>query len=327
MKKAAIISVTFLLMISLFFVSGCEDLTGSGDSDTRDATLSANKGLDATFLQNSPPSELFPNNPFEIDLDVENKGQYDIQANKIIVILAGLNSNLFNLEPDNVTIGEDLVGVKSYGESIIPGGVARAKFLSNKGYTGPLGGDSPFTAIAKICYEYESLASTTVCVKSLSLAEGAVCDITSPKTVISSGAPVKIVKIEELPLGQPSPTEVTLGFNLYIENVADGKPFRSDLDACSSIDYKDLDVVSIKSVQIDNIDFSIEKCDENLDQTSCCWFNQEAPHVQIYNGEGKVLCQITTNSSVTYSGVLQATLSYNYADQISKSFTVRKIGV
>jgi len=189
--------IMILLVIGLFLLVGCEKEVQSTFSK---AFIGGTSSIDFEFIDGSPPAEVYDGGsyPFEVTLDVENKGEWDVPKDKITIDLAGFYPPDFNSPTVSKNPDEDLE--KSYIDSegnVIPGTVTYVTF-SDFNFVGELPANNDYNIRANLCYVYGTLAYADLCVlDDLTKTVDQVCKVTERKTVESSSAPVQIENFEE----------------------------------------------------------------------------------------------------------------------------------
>jgi hypothetical protein len=91
MKKSQIFLFITLLVV---FISACESTTTSSGR-----FIGGNKGLEISFIEQEPPSEVLDNreDEFDISLRLRNVGEAAIPAGRIVATLNGINKVDFSL--------------------------------------------------------------------------------------------------------------------------------------------------------------------------------------------------------------------------------------
>src|SRR3989338_6074572 len=101
MKSSKKSVLVLILMLSLF-IFGCQNATNK-DSKSLGIFIGGTDGVDFSFITNEPPSSVLDNNqePFFITLELQNKGEFTVPANKIIASITGINAEAFSLSSLN----------------------------------------------------------------------------------------------------------------------------------------------------------------------------------------------------------------------------------
>lgn len=188
--------VILFLVIGLFLV-GCEKKV---DTTFSKPFIGGTNAAAFNFIEGSPPAEVYDGGsyPFEVTLNVENKGEYDVPKEKISVELVGFYPPDFNNPEIKKNPDEDLG--KSYIDSegnIIPGTITYVTFPGFN-FMEELKANNEYRIRANLCYVYGTIAQADLCVlDDLTKTKDEVCKVSEKKSVDCSSAPVKIENFEE----------------------------------------------------------------------------------------------------------------------------------
>ena len=198
--------IMVLLAVSLFILAGCkeESVTIAGAKPF----IGGTDAIEFEFIEGSPPPEVYDGGsyPFEVTLNIENQGEYDVPADKINVKLAGFYPLEFDDPEDDIELAtsiskppeEDLK--KSYIDSEGNTITGTITYLTFNGFNfhSSLSANNEYKIRANVCYEYGTIAQADMCVlDDLTKTKDEVCKITEKKTVYSSSAPIQIENFEE----------------------------------------------------------------------------------------------------------------------------------
>src|SRR3989338_11641894 len=88
--------IVLLLVIGLVAVVGCANQ--SQTKITSKPFISGTNAITFNFIEGSPPAEVYDGGsyPFEVTLNMENKGEYDVPKDKISINLVGFYPLDFN---------------------------------------------------------------------------------------------------------------------------------------------------------------------------------------------------------------------------------------
>ena len=209
--KSLLMGLVLLLCVS-FLLTGC--------SSEKNSELSYNfkqgsSGLELSFLPNSPPDKVYPHSNFKIVLKEENKAAYDITQGKISII--GLDSKYFTLYPQDQSfdtlVGRSVVnpaGDSKYAEF----DVTSTELVQNaERYLG--------NYYLKASYQSTFEFTDSVCINPSTYdVYDSGCKISGPKSYSGQGAPVGVVRMEEI----LSPgNEVAMELRLEVRNIGTGR--------------------------------------------------------------------------------------------------------
>jgi hypothetical protein len=301
-----------ILCAALLFVTAC------ASSSTNRDTLGANfrtgsEGLYFNFASNLPPARIYDDQKLDILVEVENRGATNIGG-------AGDRIYLTGFDPSIIT------GIPFIGQQI--------PFMNGKDVYGP--GDKSYVSFSGVpvslfslnidkytprlqltaCYLYETLATANICIDPDPTSFTARDKVCKPADVSlgSQGAPVAVSTV------QVDATPGTTRFEILIQNVGKGQPFRSGLmylQKCSpndptSLAYNELGYVELVDVAIAGR--SIKNSCRPMDQG----------HIRLStSGPTHLFCQFDNiPGSSAYTSPLTVTLRYGYRETMQRDLTV-----
>ncbi len=185
------------VIIGLFVLVGCEKEVSTTFSKP---FIGGTEAIDFNFIEGSPPPEVYDGGsyPFEVTVNVENKGEYDVPKDKITIDLAGFYPPDFSNPPITLSPEEDLE--KAYIDSegnVIPGTITYVTFPGFN-FGGSLKANNEYRVRANLCYNYGTIAQADLCVlDDLTKTKDEVCTVNEGKRVDASAAPVQIENLEE----------------------------------------------------------------------------------------------------------------------------------
>jgi hypothetical protein len=219
--------IIILLMIGLLTLVGCEEDVTTISSK---AFIGGTNAVEFDFIEGSPPPEVYDGGsyPFEVTLNVENKGEYDVPKDKITIDLAGFYPPDFDNPETTKQPDEDLE--KSYIDSegnTIPGTVTYVTFPGFN-FKDELRANNEYRIRANLCYVYGTIAQADLCIlDDLTKTKDEVCKVSEGKSVDCSSAPIKIENFEESIAGTDKIT-----FSFEIVQRGSGLASKKDTD-CS----------------------------------------------------------------------------------------------
>lgn len=174
-------------------------------------------GLAISFATDEPPARVFDKEPgeegedFDITIKLKNEGEFDILENKVIVTLSGIDVRDFDLSNANMILDRILEGKSEFRGQVVQGDEDEITFSSAR-YKHDLDADWETNVRADVCYEYQTKATTKVCLKrkATDRDEEDVCQISNQNVGIdNSGAPVQV---EEVSTRTSGSNEVLISF-------------------------------------------------------------------------------------------------------------------
>jgi len=275
------------------------------------------KGLTAKFIADLPPDNVYDQGqyPFEIHLEVENSGEYDINASSATISILGIDPKSFGNPVMMRPSPENLAGArKDSNGNVIAGTKARFEFPGFS-YTQSVAGDTSFIITADMCYAYGTKATSKLCVKKdMAGTSKGVCTVEGDKVVFSSGAPVHISSLRESNVGSNK-----ISFTFTIKHVAEGLEKGDILEKGSkcSTNFSKKDKVYVKV----ETGFSTPAECSSLGGSN-------AGLVTLSGGERIITCKQTLAASELgdYEKPIDILVQYDYEQRITKSIIVKHVG-
>lgn len=223
------------MLIFVAFIVGC---VPGGDIDSG-PFVGGSEGLSIRFVSGEPPSEVLDNREedFDITLEIENEGEFDIPKGKIIATLGGIDSKTFSISPTSIKSNSDLNGKDRFDDRVISGDKDELIWEDAK-YTRKLAAEFRTRIVVDVCYSYETLATTKACLKKkpTDRDEEDPCNLRAQSVdVFNRGAPVQIEAVNQRVAGND---EIQLSFTIskkgagkvYLPNTFTNKCFRDEGD-------------------------------------------------------------------------------------------------
>ncbi len=271
------------------------------------------EGLQIQFVPNLPPSTLYETEDLNVMLDVYNVGASKIGGSGDRIYLSGFDPRIITGIPST---GMQIPSIEGKSQYNSQGDFDRVSF---NGVISRLQGDMyPAPLLATACYEYTTIASSTVCVDPDPFGTGVRTKVCTPTSLGmgSQGGPVAVSNIEVD--ARPGKT----AFRIHVSNVGGGDVFKlssSTLARCNPYDskglsYDELDYVQLADVQVGGT--SIRQSCKPLD-------NGDIP---LRSGSGTVYCEYGTNGNNAYVTPITVTLNYAYRQQTRRDVQIYKTG-
>jgi hypothetical protein len=315
-KKYAVLLVIFFA--AMIAVSGCTSNTKTKQITTQAAFLGGTDGLKVSLLPGQPPSQLYSEQQFQIAVQVENKGEGDLVAVNPTpqgpgpgpipglaygyISLAGIDVNSFQTN-QTLQLTEQLTPAKKIGTTPIPGGQTQIIFSA---VAPNIFAQLQYPLSISALYAYTSKAVAAACVKQnvyqQIISGKEICKITETKTVETSGAPVKVTSVDELPTG----------FSIKIKNVGGGYAFRYSVGEFPQTEsginpFSDKDRVMIGSVMLGSTELKAGCSPQEL---------------YLPDGDAQFFCKANLTAEAEAVEQLVIDLNYGYVSTTSTTFTV-----
>lgn len=313
MKKELIaLFVVFLLLI----LAGCkdkEDVT----TVTGKAFVGGSQGLELSFLSGMPPSEVFDtDNPFQVGVKVENKGEHDISANEAVVSITGIYPSDFGVSAPDLTKSpeDDLKGVSIDGAGNVVSGDYTTIDFPEMNYVSIVAGSVPFTIKANVCYEYGTRSQGKLCLKKDLrgvTGEAGVCNPDRQVPAENSGAPVQIANFRQNVAGS---NKIDFFFTIRKAGGAADTLHKKGTSCGSEIADRDIVYIEVSETKLGDL-----KCSGLKDGTPT------SGYVTLFNNEREIRCSqtIEIDNLDDFEKVVEISLEYGYKQFIDKQLTVK----
>jgi hypothetical protein len=318
-----------LLIFSIFiiFLMGCNSNLNSSVMSMKELRTGV-KGVSLSFLPNDNPIQVYQDDTFIVNMMLRNEGAYDSPDVQF----------LFGTESDYVDLTAFRVAGKVFSGQQITSALPEGK-LNGKSPEEPLG---EFTDIEAdlharkitlsrlqetlmsgvLCYEYGTMAETSVCVQPQNTMLGLqmACQ---PKDIVlgSQGAPLAVTKIEVKNSLLPG-NKIRSIFKIYVENRGTGSVIYSGTSGkvCSS---------SQSSSDVWN--YFIARVTLGSNALKCQLIEADVPGIdnaykaKLKNGKAEFICTAESPPGVSYESPFEVDLSYAYTETISRKLNIERM--
>ncbi len=201
-----------LMILTVAFIFGCTQQTTDIDSGP---FVGGSDGLKITFAKDQPPTEVLDNKEedFDVTLEIQNEGEFDIPSGKIIATLGGINAQDFGISPVTIKTKSDLNGKSKFKDKTVSGDKDELVW-ADASYKRDLAAEFRTKVFVDVCYLYGTLTTTKVCLKKKATER----DEEDPCTLVNenveafnTGAPVQIEDVTQRISGND---EVQLSFTI-----------------------------------------------------------------------------------------------------------------
>lgn len=329
-KKIFPLGNIFFLLLIVITAAGCRSSGGNTSKNTGDIRVGSD-GIVVSFVPNNPPPVINVNGkePINVLLQLTNKGAFPPDGNRVgelqmAVYLSGFDINI--MYPTKDLIAPRALEGKS---SINPiGGTDIASF------EGEIDGNNLFadkydvTLLATICYDYETLAASQVCIDPepySTINQKKVCQV-GGLTLTNQGAPIAITKIDEETLSTKT------RFRIAIKNVGGGdvlgtstdtgrcNPWSDSYANVNRIGRNDIDKVYVESVMAGNQPLT---CGPFINGP----IQEIKGEARLVNGEGFIICELErgkyANQKTAYTTPLSIRLYYAYRNTATTKLLIK----
>jgi len=314
-----------LLLTTMLVLAGC----GSGNTDVGPGATPFNggsNGLSMAFVQGAPPDEITDNGnfPFSINLRIENLGEDDVETSDGYIEITGIEATEFDKSPSDLTqdIPFGINGVvKNFQGTVLVGDTVIAEFNELNFQRNIRGNWDGSRIRANLCYNYETEATTAVCIKEDMLTNvdnKEICALSGEKQVFNSGAPIHVTKVNQEPLGSD---KIQVQFEISHVGEVNDRFYKLDTECVDRATNNDKDKIYFE-VETD-INGNTAKC-SGLEEGAS---GTDSGFITLYNGEPRtVICTFDVgNVEGAFERQINAKVSYRYYQFIEKSLLVKDV--
>jgi hypothetical protein len=315
-------SVYVALMFSLILlVSGCVEYLPSfgGTNETEVvAFVGGDNGLIVSFVGNNPPARVFQNHNFNVVLQLENKGENNIEEGDIRVVISNMQN--FGLEDNIIKYNENRIQKRVKAEEgFIPGGIDYIAF-NDVAYSGPamITEDSPVSIAVDVCYPYKTTAVADVCVTRER--SETICDPFGKPDVQTSSSPILVTEITQMSNGliKTDSDAALLELRIDFERVGEGEIYNSD-STCSELNIDNIDIITIDQITLGADTYN---GDEVAD---ICGYSDNKFGLDS-DGKGFIICSLTVpNVAYDFEDRFTITTSYMHTQLLTQQISVMPV--
>ncbi len=299
----------WIIIIIIGLLIGCTTTKELTMQDLRKGT----NGITWKFLGDQPPSKVIENDRFVMTLELHNDGAAAAQ-NAVVTIGApqeyietDLESATLNRELTNLQFGLEGKSLKNPAGDIsllmIP--AATKEITTSK--------KQSVTLTAQLCYDYETVAETSVCVNYHPAGYFLRITPCKPKAVTfsSQGAPVAVTKIDVKPKFFPD-NSLGSSFTITIQNKGTGKVVETGQSNALCSATGDLPKIWDKVFITAVLGGKEIRCKKEM--------------VRLENNRAEVVCEGALDPTRgPYVAPLQVYLDYGYTQTLSQQMTIERI--
>lgn len=277
-------------IIVLIVVSGCAIVGPRRPGELEPEVVEYHKGKEGLVLslvKGRPPEEIWPGSDFIIEVELRNKGAYDIESG--IVKIHGFNPRYVLPSEDEKRIRQ----LKGKGFGYPEGDYATVQFEESNILAPP--GKEPLSFTISAEYDYATEASAEICISPeltpIVRTKETICEVKEINLRGGQGAPVAITTINEIPSYKG--TNLNLNFILDIENIGKGEV---------------LGDITLENVRVGGQILTCDKTDFRL--------KEDTKSVRIK-------CELSIfRPTGPYTSVITAKLSYRYKTKLDSKIKV-----
>ena len=297
-----------LFFITLIFVSGC---IGGEEEKEETFFVGGSSGLELSLVGGAPPDKIYQNNPFNIELMLENKGEADIRAEDVTIVFNNAGVLGINAVQTNK---EDITKRLKVEDDFIKGG---HEFImwNDARYTGSI---SPLPISIEACYPYATQGIASLCITQGR--ESSICETIGARETESSGAPVKITSVEQLPGTYMSGSKNFIAnVEIRFKNTGSGEIYSTKSTSCTTKTSALKDIAILEEIKIGSKTISRDDSAKNQIEDACgtdeILFDSE--------GVGRLRCNLPIHNIVgDYTERMTIKLSYLHVQTLNEQIEV-----
>lgn len=315
-------------LILLIFVVGCQNNNQSAGAAPKTPFLGGNEGLKIEFLKGSPPDEVTDSGTFDFQaiVSIKNNGEFDLKQDQVKLDIVGFLPEAFGVSQEqlsDIRPEDDPSPRKRDSEGNIIDAVSTFVTFPDQdsffNFEGSVTGNTEFTFKADACYKYQTKALSRICVlRDLSNVDtDDICDPSQPKSVYSSGSPIKVSAFRQTVAGKDK-----IAFSFDITHSGTGKVFKegdstSDAAECPSDPRDTREKENRVYVTVDS----------GLTNLKCVGLNgATAGFVTLVNNKRSVTCtQELDPGRNDFETNVEITVDFNYKDSVEKKVLVKHL--
>ncbi len=319
-----ILLVSFL--VALVVLAACDGNKNKGRSakDVQDVFLGGTQGLAISFEENRPPKSIITGTSgevFTVGVQLLNKGEVEVPADKVKVRLAGLNPVTVGVANPVISPDGDIQAREKVSDEVIEPALVYARYNGLK-YTTEV--SSSTDIIADVCYPYETKVRSRLCVLEDPRGPGAedkVCNFAEAVPTANSGAPLQVTDVKEMPRvdkirflftiakvdGSDTSSVYKQGTNCFPDALADKQKLR---------DVQDWVLVEVNAA-------------DKLRGLSCAGFQEKVSDTSGYvllGSDGKsssLYCEFSVADATTdFAEFIDLALKYQYKESVKMTVTL-----
>ncbi|MEK6904049.1 MAG: hypothetical protein AABW87_00475, partial [Nanoarchaeota archaeon] len=306
----------WFILVFLVVLAGCAGLIRGQQKDTTSgAFVGGTQGISLSFIEGEPPAGVLDNNQeaFLITLMLRNEGEFTVPVGRIIASLSGVSQESFNLKSLDAKSDFALEKKSKARDATLPGGQEELSFREAK-YKPDLPADFSIDLRADICYDYQTEAVTSVCLRKNVLERDEIedncrVDNTNIKAE-NSGGPIQISNVVERPSGN---SKVRVSFDVSNKGIGVVYEPNTFSKSCSgNDDKKDALFIEVTSTS-------------NKYKITCSKFGSSNKGIiRLVNGAKNLNCEIDTSGlqEVSFTDFLLIRAKYMYRDAVSVPITI-----
>ncbi|MBU1199027.1 MAG: hypothetical protein KKF46_00660 [Nanoarchaeota archaeon] len=331
MKKLNKTIMFLVAIIALLFVTSCTD-QGTGQ-DLSQSFIGGTVGLNTYLIEGMPPAMIHDAGtfPFGVGIVIENQGEADVGPGTdnsfVMVRLEGINPDQFGVSDNDIrqVMNVPLRGARrNFDGTIFPGEITSATFETLT-YAPNIHGNTQFTIRADVCYDYETIATSQVCIKDdvlENIQDESICSLSGEKFPQNSGGPLHVTSLIENPMA-----ENKIQVNFVVEHVGIGEFFGRPVN---SDDLSEVCDFSVRNFNKYFVDIEVEPLSDSGLAIACSRFGgSNRGRIKLYQGAPTTISCVIERSRPSagrvFQDLLNIRLRYRYGQFIETPIIIQDV--
>ena len=319
-----VLSILTIILVVLI-IAGCQS-TGN-QAATSTPFIGGQNGLLQSFIQGTPPDEIFDKSQLEFSIitELENAGEADIAQGAGYVRVEGIKAEDYGVTAADLKKDiPEIVGAKKNTDGSITSGSKDTVQFTGLKFIGSVPGPIPSGPIrVEACYDYATQAVAQLCIREkLTTEKGRqLCEPSGSKDVANSGAPIHVTNLVEQPLGNG---RVQVTFQITPGGQENDRFYKDGTDCNDDLTNKDRYKVYVDVSEVSGI---TPNCILEEKTGTTGGLNGGQGYRTLWNGRPQtVSCTLdfgTIESS--FSSSLNIGLKYRYSQYIEKGLLIQSM--
>ncbi len=313
-KKRHIFPVLLAFLLFLFLVS-CRGRVAGGEQPVDTATAlkmvqTGTQGVELTLIQDAPPPIVYDQNELIALVEVQNRGNHHLEAADCFVQLSNFDPNIIlgGMEVPR-SCAENIGTLEGKTVYNLYGGNNQLEFSSSSIQLPPGVPEYSPNLLYKVCYQYETVASPSVCIDPLFYQVSREQKACIPQNVALGGGQGGPVGASYVGVNMVGGRAV---FEINVRNLGSGRvvsPF-ADIRACD---------VGLERTDLDKVGYTVK-----MSGTALPDCKPQDGMVRLVNNQGKIVCTVDVPGSAAYETPLVIDLTYGYIQSYTKPLKIVK---
>lgn len=317
-------------ILTLFVIAGCQGGSSSDSTGVAPKTpfLGGTQGIEIKFIEGSPPKEVADSGTFDFQaiVSLQNKGEFDLNKDQVKVDLIGFLPEDFGAnqdelndkrpEDDPTARKRDAEGnIIEPAETFITFPSTDSSFNFDRSVTG----NTVFVFRADVCYKYQTKALSKICILRdlVRVDNDDICRPNEPKTVFTSGSPLKVGSFRETVSGKDR-----VSFSFDVTHSGTGNVFKEGDSTSPAADCpRDPRESREKENKV------LVSVNSNLPNLRCVGLSgTTSGFITLVNGKRTVTCtQDLDPGRNDFETNVEITLDYNFQDSVQQDVLVKHL--